>query len=153
MMPESRLAGRGALLALALLALAAGPVTVEILKSEAARPPGWGPGTQRGITRDPEIRIESPRLNGGAIDSPFHLTVTFKPHNHVAIDLDSVKVTYLKDPPVDLTTRVRPFTTVDGINVPEMEMPAGEHAIRIELNDTDGHHIAAVLRFEVKGAS
>jgi hypothetical protein len=47
-------------------------------------------------------------------------------------------VTYLRTPNVDLTSRVRSFVLPSGIDMPEVELPAGEHMVRVDIKDTDG---------------
>jgi hypothetical protein len=54
------------------------------------------------------------------------------------INLDSLKVTYIKLEPIDLTERVREFAAADGIDFKDAEIPPGAHKIRIEVKDTDG---------------
>jgi hypothetical protein len=47
-------------------------------------------------------------------------------------------VTYLRTPNVDLTSRVRSFVLPSGIDMPEVELPVGEHMVRVDIKDTDG---------------
>ena len=39
---------------------------------------------------------------------------------------------------VDLTTRIRPFLTAAGLDVPDAIVPPGTHTLRIDLKDSDG---------------
>jgi hypothetical protein len=52
---------------------------------------------------------------------------------------------YLKDPAVDLTARVRPFLTADGIEMAEAETPPGEHTIEAKISDSDCRESAAIF--------
>jgi hypothetical protein len=54
------------------------------------------------------------------------------------IDPDSVKVTYLRTPNVDLTPRVRAFVQPTGIDIQDVELPVGDHMVRVDIKDTDG---------------
>ena len=54
----------------------------------------------------------------------------FEPYGGAKIDPDSVKMTYLRTPNVDLTSRVRSFVLPSGIDMPEVELPVGEHMVR-----------------------
>ena len=45
---------------------------------------------------------------------------------------------YKKTPLIDLTPRLTRFTTADGIDVPQAQVPAGIHSFRIQLRDDDG---------------
>jgi hypothetical protein len=51
---------------------------------------------------------------------------------------DSITVTYMKMPAINITQRLMPFIRADGIDVPNAEVPPGTHQIRIELKYTDG---------------
>jgi len=110
---------------------------VLITQEEAKLPPPKGAITadRRGITRGPKIRIldESEPLH-----SPMHFQVTFESFGGAKIDLDSVKVTYLRTPNVDLTPRIKPFVQSAGIDIPDVELPAGEHMVRIDVKDSEG---------------
>jgi hypothetical protein len=111
--------------------------TVLITQEEAKLPPPKGAIAvdRRGITRGPKIKVldESEPLH-----SPMHLQVMFESFGGARIDLDSVKVTYLRTPNVDLTPRIRPFVQNAGIDIPDVELPVGEHMVRIDVKDSDG---------------
>lgn len=42
-------------------------------------------------------------------------------------------MTYLKSPSVDLTPRLKPFVKPDGIDMPDAELPVGDHVIRVDV--------------------
>lgn len=58
------------------------------------------------------------------------------------------KVTYMKNPSVDLTPRLKPFVQSTGIDMPGAELPPGDHLIRFDLKDSDG--CAASTSFTLK---
>ena len=110
---------------------------VLITADEARLPPPKGAivTDRRGITRGPKVEFL------GAADpvhSPMHLQLKFEPFGGAKIDPDSVKVTYLRTPNVDLTARVKSFVLPTGIDIPDVELPAGEHMIRVDIKDSDG---------------
>jgi hypothetical protein len=111
--------------------------TVLITQEEAKLPPPKGAIAvdRRGITRGPKIKVldESEPLH-----SPMHLQVMFESFGGAKIDLESVKVTYLRTPNVDLTPRIRPFVQNAGIDIPDVELPVGDHMVRIDVKDSDG---------------
>ena len=45
---------------------------------------------------------------------------------------------YLRTPNVDLTERVRSFAGTTGLDMPDAELPPGDHMIRVDIKDSDG---------------
>lgn len=118
------------------LALAAEPV--RLITPEEARLPSADPGAapERNLTRGPGIEAVAPPPIG--VSGTFRLAVKFKPRNSVAIDPESVRVTYRRQPEVDLTARLKPFVTAAGIEAPAVIVPPGKHVIVIEAIDKEG---------------
>ena len=110
---------------------------VLITAEEANLPPPRGAVAtdRRGITRGPKVDVVS---GGEQVHSPMHLKLKFEPYGGAKIDPDSVKVTYLRTPNVDLTPRVKSFVQPTGIDMPDVELPAGEHMVRVDIKDSDG---------------
>jgi hypothetical protein len=92
--------------------------------------------SSRAITRGP--RIEVSELEDGKLHSPLHFKLRFLAFGGKTIDIDTVTVTYLRGPNIDLTERIKPFVRPTGIDIPDAEVPPGEHAIRVDLKDSDG---------------
>jgi hypothetical protein len=67
-----------------------------------------------------------------------HLQLTFESFGGAKIDPDSVKVTYLRTPNVDLTPRIKSFVQATGIDIPDVQLPAGDHMVRVDVKDSDG---------------
>jgi hypothetical protein len=65
------------------------------------------------------------------------------------VDPDSIVVTYKKTPEIDITQRIMPFITADGIDVPDAEVPPGTHTFRIEVKDNKGYLGATDFSFRV----
>jgi hypothetical protein len=128
--------------AAALLAVVtAAPIAVAaslITSEEAALPPQKGavPNSARGITRGPKIVLPEPEA--GVQLSPMRFQVKFQTFGGSSIDLDALKVSYLKSPVVDLTSRIKPFATSAGIDMPDAQVPPGEHLVRVEIKDAEG---------------
>jgi hypothetical protein len=123
-----------------LAALIAIPVsahaTALITPEEAALPlmKGAVANSNRGITRGPKITV----TEESAAKSPIRFQVKFQPLGGSTIDPESVKVIYLKQPNVDLTPRVKPFTQPTGIDMPDAQLPPGDHLMRIDVKDSEG---------------
>jgi hypothetical protein len=113
--------------------------TVLVTSDEAKLPPPRAAiaVASRGITRGP--RIELADIDKGALHSPVHLLIKFQAYGGATIDLSGVQVTYLKTPSIDLTPRVKPFVQPGGIDIPDAELPPGDHELRVDLRDSDGH--------------
>ena len=65
------------------------------------------------------------------------------------INPDTVVVTYLKQPAIDITQRIKPFITKDGISIPQADVPPGKHQFWIELKDKDGRIGGAEFSFQI----
>jgi hypothetical protein len=124
-----------------------------ITPQEAALPAGASPAllasNQAGPTRRPTIVAVSPPEGAGQVHSPVHLKLRFQAFGGVRIDPESVVVTYLKTPNIDLTQRLAPYITADGIDVPDAEVPPGTHRLWVVLKDKDGRQGGANIGFEV----
>jgi hypothetical protein len=110
---------------------------VLITEAEAMLPPPRGAfaADRRGITRGPKIELIA---DTASVHSPMHLQLKFESYGGAKIDPDSVKVTYMRTPNVDLTGRVKPFVQTGGIDIPDVELPLGDHMVRVDIKDSDG---------------
>jgi len=112
---------------------------VQLITEEAARlPPPKGAVAldKRGILRGPKVEYVS---TGETVHSPLHLQLKFQSFGGATIDLDSVRIIYLRAPNVDLTPRVRPFVRSTGVDIPDAELPPGEYTVRVDVKDSEGH--------------
>ena len=106
--------------------------------------------TRGGVTRGPEIRFLSPTPETGFIGSPLDIKLQFTAHGGAKIDRDSILITYKKLPPIDMTQRLKRFTTSQGIEVRAAELPPGVHRFRIEVSDSDGRTTTDFLIINVE---
>jgi hypothetical protein len=112
---------------------------VLITEQEAKLPPATrSSATARaGITRAPKIVLLAPA--GGLSDTtPLHLQFRFDAFGGARIDPASVRITYLKQPTIDLTDRLKGSISTSGIDVAAVELPSGIHDIRVDLKDNGG---------------
>ena len=139
--------------AAALTFLPADPAMAEVLitKAEAELPamPNIAM-TTRGLTRGPGIEQLSPSPDRG-VPSPLSLRVKFQIRNHVEIDQASIKLTYLKAKPIDLTDRIKAYIKPDGIEMNGAEVPPGTHSLRLDLKDKQGRVATAIIKLTVAG--
>jgi hypothetical protein len=121
---------------------AAGPLPAQaaqvLITAEEAKlpsPRGAIATDRRGITRGPKAEFVSA---AEPAHSPMRFQIKFESYGGAKIDLDSVKLTYLRTPNVDLTSRVKSFVQPTGIDIPDVELPPGDHMVRVDIKDSDG---------------
>lgn len=137
----------GALLAAALASPAAFSVTL-IKADEAKLPAASGVLATRGISRGPGVKLLSPEP-AATVASPFSLKIAFEPRGGAKIDPAATRITYLKATPIDLLPRVRPGLSEQGIVMENAEVPPGEHAIQISVQDSEGRVTNTVIQLNV----
>ena len=115
---------------------------VELITPEESALPEADPSTwhiEAGLTgrEGPAIEVVSPKLDK-ACRSPLPLKIRFVPRENREVDLSTLRVEYLKFFTIDITSRVRPYATKEGIEVPEAKLPSGTHTIRVHIGDVSG---------------
>ena len=66
-----------------------------------------------------------PTPDKGVDGKPFRLNVRFMPANGVPVDPATVRVFYRRNPPVDITQRIKQYITPGGIDAPSVVVPSG----------------------------
>jgi hypothetical protein len=121
---------------------------VVLITSEEAQLPNLkGVYASRAVTRGPRVDLAGPDTND--VRSPLRLQLKFRGFGGATINLDSLRVTYLKQPNVDLTARVRPFAQPTGIEIPDAEAPPGEHLVRVEVHDSEGRRTTTTFLLSI----
>jgi hypothetical protein len=134
-------------IALVIVASAARAEPLQLITEKEAKLPPATQAAARAITRGPAVKLLLPdNVASGA----FPLKVVFEPHGGAKIDPASVQVTYLKNPPVDLTARIKSGIRPDGIDLAAVTAPGGDHPIRISVRDDEGRQGALVINLSVK---
>ena len=95
----------------------------------------------------PVIEVKRPII-GVPQNSPIEIVVKFVPRSH-PIDLSTLEVELVKFINIDITDRVAAYTTEQGIQLKEADVPEGAHRVRIELADTTGALSVREFFFEV----
>jgi len=95
----------------------------------------------------PIIEVQMP-VAGSPLNAPIEIRVTFTPRNH-PIDLSTLEVELVKFINIDITDRVVEYTTEQGIQLKEANIPSGSHRIRITLADSTGITGTQDFLFEV----
>lgn len=104
--------------------------------------------SSRALTRGPAVEQITPDPDG-RVTSPLPLKIKFVGRNSTTIDPTSVRITYLRSPNVDLTTRIKAHITTDGIEINQAEAPPGVHVLRIDLRDSRGREGTGTIRLSV----
>jgi hypothetical protein len=122
-----------------------------ISPAEAALPNASPPTFEmRGSpTRRPHITVVSPPPDAGLVQSPLDLKLRYRAFGGAHINPDTVVITYLKKPAIDITQRVKPFITATGIDIKQADVPPGLHQFWIELKDNDGRIGGTEFSFQV----
>ena len=143
---------RSLLIATALYAAAtaAQAQTLQLITAdESSLPNATGQISSRGITRGPGVKVLSPDPASKTVKAPFDLKIAFEPRGGSKIDPASATLTYLKNPTVDLTPRVKSGIKPEGIEVSKAAVPAGEHQIRVTVKDDEGRQTSQVINLNV----
>jgi hypothetical protein len=100
-------------------------------------------------TRRPIVVVVSPAPGAGLVHSPLDLKLDFRAFGGSQIDPDSVVVTYLKDPAIDITQRITRFISTSGIVIRQADVPPGRHEFWVQVRDKDGRLGGGELSFQV----
>jgi hypothetical protein len=138
------------ILAAVVLTLAADAAQAQVLQlvtADEAKLPALAatPGT-RAITRGPGVKLATPE----SVSGTFPLKIEFAPRGGSKIDPSSVKVEYLRGSGVDLTARLKASIKPEGIDVASAQVPAGEHAFRVSVRDSEGREGKTEFKLTVK---
>jgi hypothetical protein len=84
----------------------------------------------------PIIQMEEPS-EGNDFNGPGDFHINFVSHNpDKVVDMESLRVVYLKFINIDITEKIRPYIRGNSIVVPKKTLPEGDHRIRIKIKDT-----------------
>lgn len=117
--------------------------------SEARLPASAGALATRGITRGPGIKQIAPDPGSGALKSPLNLKFSFEPRGGARIDPASIRMTYLKANPIDLSPRIKHGVSDQGIELANAEVPPGEHELQVTVQDSEGRKSSHVVKLTV----
>lgn len=84
----------------------------------------------------PMIELVKPE-EGASRPAPLEVLVRFTPRS-APVDLSTLAVSVVKLISIDITDRVRPYTSPEGINIPDAKLPSGKHTVRISVGDAGG---------------
>lgn len=120
--------------------------TILVTPEEASLPAQQVVASARGILRAPSIEFVAP---DGVARSPMRFELKFQAYGTAKINADSLQLTYLKTPEIDLVPRVRRFLQRSGIMIEDAEIPPGYHQFRASIADTEGRTKSIVFEITI----
>lgn len=138
------------LLCFLLLATGAEAQVLQLITEDEARLPVAQEAKEqvtRAITRGPGISLASADI---VEREGFPLRIVFEPRGGVAIDPNSVRILYLKNPAVDLTERLKGQIRPEGVEVPAATAPTGEHPLQVTVRDSNGRQSVKKFKLVVR---
>jgi len=124
------------------------PVAWIISPEEAALPLARELVTDKSDPDGPKVIVRDPN-DIQEVSPPVTIDVAFETRDGTTLDIASLKVTYLKLFGIDITNRLRPYLTDNGIYAPNAPLAAGNHNIEISVRDTMGRRTVQRFHFTV----
>jgi hypothetical protein len=100
-----------------------------------------------GMDAGPGIEILKPTAEERQ-PKPLRILIRFIARSQ-PVDLSTLKVTVLKIIGIDITDRIQPYVTAEGIDIQEAKIPTGNHRLRISIADTTGQTSAREMTLDV----
>lgn len=98
----------------------------------------------------PVIIVVSPQ-DGAKITAPFDVDVRFVPSPDAVVNPSSVKVEVGKIfGDVDVTEKVRPYLSTEGIHIGEADFPKGHHTLKLSVADDKGRENSKTMIIDVR---
>ncbi len=117
------------------------PAEADLPLGRQLLPEQSDPDGPKVIVRDPGEVAE--------VTPPVTIDVAFEADPGAAIDLNSLKVIYLKLFGIDITARLKPYLTATGIHAVNAPLAPGHHTIEISVGDTAGRRTVERFSFTV----
>ncbi|MDH4305151.1 MAG: hypothetical protein OEV53_13915 [Nitrospira sp.] len=96
------------------------------------------------LTLGPAIKVIAPKENMVQI-APFDIDIRFEQRGAAVVDLASLKILLIKLWNVDITDRMKPYASGDGIHLTHADFPKGQHTIKIAIADHEGHESSRTM--------
>lgn len=140
---------RLACVCMALMALGATTAwsQVQLITEEEAKLPEAKVPATRAITRGPSIKLNSP---SEVVAGSFPLDIRFEARGGAKINLQTLKVEYLKDPLIDITSRIKSNLQGDMLEISKAKLPVGQHKFRVSVEDSEGRAANQLIQIRAK---
>ena len=96
----------------------------------------------------PRIVVNSPQT-GETVSPPVVIDIRFEPRDDAGVDINSLKVLYVKLIKVDITERVAPYAKADGIKVSQAQLPPGNHTLILSIADESGKTSSQIIHLKI----
>lgn len=120
---------------------------VKLITEEEAKTPSQQVGSTRAITRGPGIKLLTP---SDVIAKSFAFKLLLEPRGGASLNASSLRVEYLKHPPIDLTARVQSGLVGNTLEMSNVTVPAGDHPLRVSIRDSEGREGSTVIHLNAK---
>lgn len=132
---------------LGILTVCSSQAQVQLVTSEEASRPDQQVLSTRAISRGPSIKL----LSSASVDAKaFQFKIAMEPKGGAQLDNHSLKIEYLKNPPVELVERLKFALTGNQLTIPVASVPKGTHAFKVSVKDTDGREGHSIISLEAK---
>lgn len=98
--------------------------------------------------KGPVIELITPK-DGAIYTGPLDIRVRFVPRA-ADVDPETLYVEYVKLWGINITDRVRPYTTKEGIQVENAKFPSGNHTVKISIADLTGNFSSRVFTVKIR---
>ena len=120
---------------------------VQLVTSDEANRPDQQISLTRAISRGPTIKL----ISNTAVDSKaFLFKIAMEPKGGAKLDTHTFKIESLKNPPVELTERLKFAFTGNQLTIPAASIPKGVHAFKVSVKDSDGREGQSIISLEAK---
>lgn len=92
-----------------------------------------------------EFRAPTPDTE---VAKPIPIEIDFK-ENQAPVDLSTLQVSYLKVIAIDITDRIKPYATKNGIKIEKADLPAGSHRVRFSIRDMQNNLSEKTLKVTI----
>lgn len=96
----------------------------------------------------PKIIVDQPQ-QGSGVSRPFPVKIRFVTTGGARINLNSLELDVLKLIKISLVSRLKPYLSATGINVPEAQVPSGTYNVRIAVTDDRGRRTETIQTWTV----
>lgn len=101
------------------------------------------------LNQGPSIVVVAPAANA-VLETPCNIKIRFEQTGPASVDLATLKVTLMTLWGIDLTERVRPYASREGIHMANADIPKGQHTLKIAISDADGRESYRILTVMIK---